>query len=72
MATYREIIRHIRKTEGFVAQTCWIADVKEQHGLTRGVAANRQGVGRIKPCPPGKKAAIERALRHFGIIQNSN
>lgn len=69
MASYQELIDYIRTNEGFTAQTCWIAHVKEKHGLTRGPAPNRQRSERAKPCPPGKEAAIERALRRFGMIR---
>lgn len=69
MATYKEIIEHVRKADGFVAQTCWIADVKAPHGLTKGQAPNRLDPKRkVKPCPPAKRAAIERALAHFGMV----
>lgn len=69
MATYKQITDRIRQTDGFVAQTCWIADVKASHGLTRGEAPNRIDPDRkIKPCPPTKRAAIEKALIHFGMI----
>lgn len=69
MATYREIIDRIRQTDGFVAQTCWIADVKASHGLTRGEAPNRISTNtKAKPCPPHRRAAIERALMHFGMV----
>ena len=69
VATYREIIDHVRQTDGFVAQTCWIADVKAAHSLTRGASPNRIDPDRkVKPCPPQKRAAIEKALSHFGMI----
>lgn len=69
MATYREIIDRVRRTDGFVAQTCWIADVKASYGLTRGASPNRiDPAGKVKPCPPAKRAAIEKALIHFGMI----
>ena len=72
IAIYQTLIGYIRETEGFTAETCWIAHVKAEHGLTRGPAPNRQGAERVKPCPKSKRAAIERALRHFGMIENSN
>jgi hypothetical protein len=69
MATYRNIIERLRETHGFAAQTCWIADVKAAHGLTRGASPNRIDPDRkVKPCPPDKRAAIERALIHFGMV----
>jgi hypothetical protein len=69
MATYREIIQWVRTHHGFAAQTCWIADVKASHGLTRAPAPNRIDPNRkVKPCPPGKRPAIEAALAHFKKI----
>jgi len=69
MATYPEITEWIKKRHGFTAQTCWIADVKSAHGLTRGHAPNRINPrAKVKPCPPNKRAAIEAALRHFHMI----
>ena len=68
MATYEELIIYIRKTDGFVAQTCWIAHVKELNNLPVSRAWNRAGRGRVVPCPPDKRPAIEQAFRHFGMI----
>ncbi|HET9637752.1 MAG TPA: hypothetical protein VFP12_00925 [Allosphingosinicella sp.] len=69
MATYREIIEWIRARYGFLAQTCWIADVKEEHGRTRSTAPNRiDPAGKVKPCPPHRRDAIREALAHFGMI----
>lgn len=69
MATYQMIDSWVRRNEGFATQPCWIAHVKADYGLTRGTAPNRQDPGRrVKPCPPGKRAAIVRALRFFGMI----
>lgn len=41
MATYHEIQDWIRGTFRFVAQTCWIAHVMSDHGLTHRTASNR-------------------------------
>lgn len=69
MATYRQIIKWVRANHGFQAETCWIADVKEAHGLTRSQAPNRIDRQRkVKPCPASKRSAIELALVHFGMI----
>jgi hypothetical protein len=45
MATYRQISDWVRFNHGFTVQTCWIADVKASHGLTRGHAPNRMNPG---------------------------
>lgn len=69
MATYSDIIDLVKRTDGFAAQPCWIADVKAAHGLTRGPAPNRLDPRRkVKPCPPGRRAAIDGALEHFGMV----
>jgi hypothetical protein len=69
MATYRQIAERVKTTDGFVPQTCWIADVKAGYGLTRGRASNRPSVDfRAFPCPIPRREAIVRALHHFGMI----
>ena len=69
MATYREISAWTKANLGFGAQTCWIADVKDTFGLTRGNAPNRvSSTNKVKPCPADKRPGIEAALRHFGMI----
>jgi hypothetical protein len=66
MATYREIQERVKVTHGFTPKTCWIADVKTAHGLTRSQASNRLDANRREqPCPSDKRPAIEAALRHF-------
>jgi hypothetical protein len=69
MATYKQIANRVKQQSGFVPKTCWIADVKSQHGLTTRQAPNRfSSTSREHPCPPEKRPAIEGALRHFGMI----
>jgi hypothetical protein len=69
MATYNEIQSYVRKKNGFVVKTCWIAHVKADHGLTARLAPNRVNPSkRIHACPPDKRGTIEAALRHFGMI----
>jgi hypothetical protein len=64
MATYSEIQAYVRSKHGFVVKTCWIAHVLADHGLTRGLAANRiDEERRVASCPPQKRAAIEQALQ---------
>lgn len=69
MATYRQIQDFIRSRYGYVAKTCWIADVKSQYGLTSRQAPNRLSASERKhPCPLAKQSDIETALRHFGDL----
>jgi hypothetical protein len=69
MATYRQLQDRVRTAAGYVPKTCWIADVKQKHGLTTRQAPNRQSAARKYPCPSDKLASIEAALRHFGMIE---
>ena len=68
MATYRDIQAYVKQKYGFVPQTCWIAHVKQLSSLVVPRSPNRQGVKRVKPCPPNKKEPVREALKHFGII----
>ena len=68
MATYKEIIAWIKEEYGFVAQSCWIAHMKELNGLNLKQASNRQCSTRKKPCPIDKQDKINNAFKHFGMI----
>jgi hypothetical protein len=70
MATYDQIIEYAWRECGTkIHHTCWIAHAKAKHGLTTRLAPNRRSADhRVVPCPPAKIAAIEAALRHFGMI----
>ncbi|AOS84973.1 hypothetical protein BIU88_02400 [Chlorobaculum limnaeum] len=67
--TYSDIQKWIRENHGFVPKSCWIAHVKELHGLNPRIAGNRiLKDARAVPCPENKRGAIEDAFRHFGMI----
>lgn len=67
--TYKDIQEYIREKYKFVAQTCWIADVKEMCGLKVEKAHNRlSDDSRVKKCPKEKIGYIKEALRYFDII----
>lgn len=69
MPTYKQIAAEVKKRHGYTSKTCWIADVKAQHGLTRGSAPNRiSATSRRNPCPVAKIPDIEAVLRHFQMI----
>jgi hypothetical protein len=69
MATYKQIQDWIKQQYGFAPKTCWIADIKNQYGLTQRRAPNRKGEIRVCPCPVDKMDAIRAALRYFGMIK---
>jgi hypothetical protein len=69
MATYREIQNWVRAASGFVPKTSWIAHVKADRGLSEPAASNRfNHPTHVNPCPTARRAAIEAALRHFGMV----
>lgn len=50
-------------------QSCWIAHVKELHGLTSRPAPNRRSLStRVKPCPAEVRPLIEASMSHFEMI----
>jgi len=63
--TYRDIQADVSRNLGLSAasvKTCWIAEVKRAHGLTRGIAPNKgRGKGSL-PCPRRYWEAIESSL----------
>ena len=69
MATYKQIQDYIEGKHGFTVKSCWIAHMKEICGLSVKVSPRRYDENvRQKPCPESKKAAIEEAFQHFGMI----
>lgn len=69
MATYKEITDHIKNKHGVIVQTCWIADIKEYHGLPKRIAPNRiSNNSKVKSCPENKKDIITEAFKYFKMI----
>lgn len=69
MATYKQIQEDVRGKHGRTVKTCWIADVKAQHGLPMRVAPNRHSPDtRVHPCPVEVRPLIEESMRRFGML----
>lgn len=70
MATYKEIAAEIKRiASAKTVQSCFIADVKSHHGLTKKRAPNRKDPDkRAKPCPERMRPIIEQALRNLGVL----
>jgi hypothetical protein len=69
MTTYKNIQEDIRQKHHVTVKTCWIADVKRQHGQTSRIAPNRLDPERAKyPCPQDKRKLIEESLRRLGDL----
>lgn len=70
--SFTEIKRWIFDNYGFKVASFYVAEVKRDHGIPElgnckplnGVSSN----GKSIRCPPEKRATIEAALRHFGMI----
>ena len=66
--TYSQIQSYVKETAGFVPKKDWIAHVKELNGLCLRRTRYEARTPRLEPCPPGKRKAIEDALRRFGFL----
>lgn len=69
MATYKEIQGYVKEKYNVSIKTCWIADMKEHHGLNKRVAPNRINEdSKVYPCSEDKKEMITDAFKHFKMI----
>ena len=69
MATYKDIQTYVKNENGYVVKTCWIAHMKELHGLKPRVSARRISPDkRVHPCPENKQADILAAFKHFEMV----
>ena len=69
-ATYQEIKDYVLEHSGLKVSSLYIAQVKQKHGIIERECYNapKSEGGRVPQCPEEKGAAIEDALRHFGMI----
>lgn len=69
MATYKKIQSYVQKKYDVSVKTCWIADMKEHHGLKKRIAPNRISLtSKTNPCPEDKKYMITDAFKNFDMI----
>lgn len=69
MPSYREIQEETKARFGFTPKTCWIADIKAEHGLTRGPAPNRIDWGARKhPCPAHRRTELITIMAELGVL----
>ena len=69
MTTYKDIQAFIKNENGYTVKTCWIAHMKELHGLKPRVSARRISPDRrVHPCPENKQDDILAAFKHFEMV----
>jgi hypothetical protein len=69
MVTYKNIQDDMHQRHRITVKTCWIADVKRQHGKISRKAHNRINPRQVKyPCPPDKRKIIEESMRRLGVL----
>lgn len=69
MATYKNIQEYIKLKHGYTPKSCWIAHMKEVHGLNPKIANNRFSPNsRTNPCPLKRQEDIKEAFQHFSMI----
>jgi len=68
MGIYERVQKDVKRHDGFVPKTCWIAHMKTKCGLPVKKAWNRAGKGRLVPCPTDKQQAIRDSFKRLGII----
>jgi hypothetical protein len=70
MKTYKEIqAEYKRLYKKPVIQSCWIADIKRELGISTHVAYNRKDKNSVvKPCPKGEvKMRLRRIIENMGV-----
>ena len=69
-ATYDEIKKYVKETNGLSVSSLYIAQVKQKYGIIERENYNKSKSEDSKQpqCPPEKEEAIMSALRHFGVI----
>lgn len=69
MTTYKQIQEFVKATYGYIPKSCWIAHMKELHGLKPRISHNRYSVSsRTNPCPIKKQKVLEEAFKYFNLI----
>ena len=67
LMSYKQAQELYKKTFGKNAKTSWIADIKNEHGKTKGPSPNRQGDYKY-PCPKSERANLAKILQELKMI----
>ena len=67
--TVKQIQEYTKSNYGFIAKSCWIADVKEKCGIHVNPGWNRKDPNERKnPCPTDKIEKVKTALKFYNLI----
>jgi len=64
---YKEAREIFKEKFGITARSSWIADVKNEHGKTKGPSPNRPGEYKY-PCPTEHRANLTKILKQLKMI----
>ena len=69
-ATYDEIKKYVKETNGLSVSSLYIAQAKQKYGIIERENYNKSKSEDSKQpqCPPEKEKAIMEALQHFGML----
>ena len=69
-ATYDEIKKYVKETNGLSVSSLYIAQAKQKYGIIERENYNKSKSEDSKQpqCPPEKEKAIIEALQHFGML----
>lgn len=66
--TYEKAQRIYKKRHGKTVKSCWIADIKRKHGMTKHQSWNRIGPKPKYPCPDDVFPKLEKILKELRMI----
>ena len=64
---YKEAQEIFKEKFGITARSSWIADIKNEHGKTKGPSPNRPGEYKY-PCPDVHRANLTKILKSLKMI----
>jgi len=68
MGVYGRVQKNVKRHDGFVPKSGWIAHMKQICGLPVKKAWNRAGKGRLAPCPADRQQVILDFFKRLELI----
>ena len=69
--SYKEAQKIFKEKYGVIPKSSWIADIRSEHGKTKGPSKNRPGDYKY-PCPKQHRANLTKILKSLKMIQIAN